>query len=71
MLVGGAEAAPDRSRAEWRKSSYSYVNTDCIEVSGNAVGTIKVRDSKNPRGHVLAFGSTEWGAFIRDVRSEA
>ena len=53
---------------DWRKSSHSWSSGECIEVAGGAPGAIKVRDSKDPDGHVLAFGPAQWGAFLGDVR---
>ncbi|NKE57625.1 DUF397 domain-containing protein [Lentzea sp. PSKA42] len=49
---------------EWRKSSYSGATEDdnCVEVSV-ALDAL-VRDSKNPSGGVLTFGSTAWKNFI-------
>jgi len=54
---------------DWRKSSYSYVNGDCIEVARNMDGLIRVRDSKNPSESLLAVGRVQWDAFVGDVRS--
>jgi len=53
---------------DWRKSSYSWSSGECIEVAGNAPAVIKVRDSKDPGGHVLAFDPVQWGAFVDDLR---
>ncbi|EST39335.1 hypothetical protein N566_02475 [Streptomycetaceae bacterium MP113-05] len=51
--------------AHWRKSSYSgSQGGDCVEVAelGAEVG---VRDSKDPRGPVLAFPAAAFDAFTR------
>jgi hypothetical protein len=48
---------------EWRKSSYSGSNANCIEVAF-VDGNIALRDSKDPYGLVLAFTPAEWQAFI-------
>ncbi|MFI9410324.1 DUF397 domain-containing protein [Nocardia gamkensis] len=55
--------------AKWFKSSHSATHSDCVEVAfldGVAVG---VRDSKNPSGPALVFGTNEWDAFTVAVRS--
>lgn len=53
----------------WRKSSLSAYGQDCVEVAGLNSGTIRVRDSKNPRGGILNFTTSEWDAFIGGVRN--
>ncbi|GAA2378370.1 DUF397 domain-containing protein [Nonomuraea africana] len=51
----------------WRKSSYSNISGECVEVAP-AAGGVMVRDSKNPGGAVLAFTGGEWRAFLAGVR---
>ena len=63
--IGSSGVTPE----DWRKSSYSYVNGDCIEVARNMDGLIRVRDSKNPSESLLAVGRVQWDAFIDDVRN--
>ena len=48
----------------WRKSSYSGGTEDdnCVEVSLS--GDALVRDSKNPSGGTLTFGSAAWKNFL-------
>jgi hypothetical protein len=50
----------------WRKSSYSdgTEDGDCVEVS--LAHDALVRDSKNPSGGVLTFGSAAWKNFIEN-----
>jgi len=55
-------------RGDWIKSTLSGFNGNCVEVAGLAEDTIRVRDSKNPRGGVLSFTTAEWDAFIGGVR---
>src|SRR5260370_41397017 len=52
------------STATWIKSSLSSYNGNCVEVAGLAGDTIRVRDSKHPRGAALNFTPAEGDAFI-------
>ncbi|THJ75724.1 DUF397 domain-containing protein [Candidatus Frankia alpina] len=64
-------AKPDlggTSELVWRKSSYSNgAGGMCVEVAPLSEG-IAVRDSKNPRGPMLAFSAAEWDAFLAGAR---
>ena len=53
----------DRYRAVWRRSTRSNGGGACVEVAvvDRVVG---VRDSKDPAGPVLVFGSAAWTAFV-------
>ena len=53
---------------EWIKSSLSYANGNCLEVSGLSDNRIRIRDSKDPEGPVLHFTPAEWDAFLGGVR---
>jgi hypothetical protein len=73
--------APDLSRCEWRKSSCSGSESNCVEVAwrksshstsvSNCVevaargALTAVRDSKNPAGPVLTYPVLSWMAFLR------
>jgi hypothetical protein len=52
----------------WKKSSYSTAQGNCVEVAPVREGTA-VRDSKNPAGPVLRFPADSWRAFIGAVKS--
>ena len=58
----------DLSRAEWRKSSYSSQDGNCVEVATNLPGMVAVRDSKDPGGPGLFISTAEWRAFVRGLK---
>lgn len=51
---------------EWRKSSYSALQTDCVEVAPTPGGA-GIRDSKNIDDGELYVPCTAWHAFIRQI----
>ena len=51
------------AHVRWIKSSYSADNGNCVEVAV-VPDTVKVRDSKNADGPVLAFPAERWAAFL-------
>ncbi|WP_190817543.1 DUF397 domain-containing protein [Saccharopolyspora pogona] len=55
------------AEARWFKSSHSGPNNNsCVEcrLSG---GSIEIRDSKDPGGPILRFGSAAWARFLRGL----
>lgn len=74
-------------QVNWRKSSYSGYNGNCVEVAadwekssyceGGACveiargGHVLVRDSKDPAGPVLEFSTPEWRAFVESYMKRA
>jgi hypothetical protein len=58
----------DLSRSEWRKSSYSGQDGNCVEVARNLPGLVAVRDSKEPGGAKLVVSRETWRVFVRGVR---
>ena len=58
----------DLSRTQWRKSSYSSANGQCVEVAHLDLA-IAVRDSKNPDQAALVFSTSEWDAFVAGVKA--
>ncbi|WP_017595976.1 DUF397 domain-containing protein [Nocardiopsis potens] len=55
------------SDLNFRKSSYSSTNRDCVEVA-DFVGGAAVRDTQNRTLGHLEFPTTEWRAFLEEVR---
>ena len=53
----------------WRKSSFSNP-TDCVEVAW-PVGSVAVRDSKNPEGPALRFSVSAWLRLVRGPSQSA
>ena len=53
----------------WRKSSYSAGQGNCVEIADNFPGIVAVRDSKNPSGPVLRFGADTWQAFVSNIKA--
>lgn len=66
--LSSSSAGPG-SDQRWTKSSYSFPNGDCVEVTDLPDGTIGVRDSMDPSGPILRFTSPEWRAFLALVRN--
>ncbi|MEU8887445.1 DUF397 domain-containing protein [Streptomyces sp. NPDC048442] len=57
-------SADSTSILTWIKSSYSSnEGPECVEVAATP-GTVHIRDSKDPQGPLLAFGHSEWSAFL-------
>ena len=53
---------------EFRKSSYSGSQGECVEVAHNLPGLVGLRDSKDPQGPALAFSADAWSAFLSGVK---
>ena len=48
---------------QWRKSSYSTANANCVEVALSS-NTVRVRDSKNAGGPVLSFSDQAYRYWL-------
>ncbi|MFE9888771.1 DUF397 domain-containing protein [Streptomyces scopuliridis] len=53
---------------EFRKSSYSNLTGECVEVALNLPGTVAVRDSKRQTGPVVRVTPAAWDAFRAGLR---
>jgi Domain of unknown function (DUF397) len=66
--MAGSLASSTMTGSTWVKSSLSYANGNCVEVSDLPGGTIGVRNSREREGPVLRFTQDEWHAFLGGVR---
>lgn len=54
--------------ATWRKSTYSGVQGNCVEVAALADGGFAVRNSRFPEGPALIFTAAEMTAFVAGAK---
>lgn len=54
---------------QWRKSSYSAIERDCVETVLRENGDIGVRDSTRPDGTALGFRAHQWTGLLGYVRA--
>jgi hypothetical protein len=67
--MAGSLTATVSARPAWIKSSLSYANGNCVEVSELSEGAVCVRNSRDREGPVLRFTPEEWRAFLGGVRN--
>lgn len=57
------------SRADWRKSTYSGQDGNCVEVSsGRPARTVAIRDTQDRDGFTLQVPNVEWCRLITGIR---
>ena len=57
---------------EWRKSTFSNPSGNCVEIADQGMGEhgyVFVRNSRIKDGHVLAFTTDEFRAFVAGVKA--
>jgi uncharacterized protein DUF397 len=57
----------DMFNVNWRKSTYSFSNGNCVEV-GTGREVVAVRDSTDPDGPVINVSPRAWIEFTEYVR---
>ncbi|MFD4341526.1 DUF397 domain-containing protein [Streptomyces anulatus] len=62
-----APISANPSDLDWRTSSFSGGQGNCVEVAPNLPHLVPVRDSKRPTGPVLAFGHAAWRTFVSEL----
>jgi hypothetical protein len=55
--------------SNWRKSSYSGDQGNCVEVA-EATSRVLVRDTKDTAGPVLRFSPAAWRGFADQVKAD-
>ncbi|MBA8827216.1 hypothetical protein FHX42_004600 [Saccharopolyspora lacisalsi] len=59
----------DLSRADWRKSTRSSEQGQCVEVARNLDGVAAVRDSKTPHRAALTFTPERFAVFLSALKA--
>jgi Domain of unknown function (DUF397) len=54
---------------QWRKSSWSANEGNCVEVRRNPDNSIEMRDSKAPYPNSLNFSADAWTDFLTCIKS--
>lgn len=57
------------SQPQWVKSSLSFANGNCVEVTYLPSGEIRVCNTRDTAGAVLRFTPDEWHAFVGGGRN--
>jgi hypothetical protein len=60
--------ATELASAEWRKSSYSQGQSNCVEFARLADGAVAVRNSRFPEGPALVYTRTEISALLAGAK---
>jgi hypothetical protein len=55
--------------AVWVKSSASWGEGNCVELTGLADGEVAIRNSRQPEGPALVYTRTEMAAFVAGVKA--
>jgi Domain of unknown function (DUF397) len=53
---------------DWRKSTWSIANGQCIEAAALADGRLAVRDSMDKSGPIVNFTEGGWHSFLKGIK---
>jgi hypothetical protein len=56
-----------QSALNWRKSSASAGQTECVEIARTEAAVL-VRDSSDRAGTLLVFAPNRWSAFVKGIQ---
>jgi hypothetical protein len=68
MQIRNGMNAGDLGPVEWRKSTVSNPNGNCVELAAMPDGSVAVRNSRQPEGPALVYTRAEVSAFLAGVR---
>jgi uncharacterized protein DUF397 len=68
VMTGDVPGSP-LTRANWRKSSYSGKEGNCVEIALLPGDTAAVRDSTDPRGPALVHPATRLAALVAAAKA--
>jgi Domain of unknown function (DUF397) len=67
-VPGKSVSAPEVINQNWRKSTRSIGNGQCVEVARLADGFLAIRDSMDRYGPTIRFSPGEWHTFLDGIK---
>lgn len=69
MQIKNGVPAGELGDVQWRKSTASSAQGNCVEVAALPDGGVAVRNSRQPDGPALVYTRAEIAAFLAGVRN--
>lgn len=69
MQIKNGVPAGELGDVQWRKSTASSAQGNCVEVAALPDGGVAVRNSRQPDGSALVYTRAEIAAFLAGVRN--